>query len=107
MKKPRKTCELLLCSHSPPNLTACFPASTENASRTWTRLKVSSTQGSRKNGAPKRNVVLNPMAVSAGTLESTAARGRSSREKLTCASFTCLAEKVLNRLKLTELILEG
>ena len=36
--------------------------------------------GARKNGFPKRNVVLKPIAVSAGTDDGLADRGRSSRE---------------------------
>src|SRR5215467_823016 len=85
----------------------CLPASIENASRTWTRLKVSSTPGSRKNGEPKRKVVAKPIAVSAGTFDLVSERGRSSREKPMCPSFTFFAENVLNTLKFTELILDG
>ena len=52
----------------------------EKLSFTWNRFTVSSTFGAMKNGLPKRNVVANPIAVSAGTVDAVADRGRSSRE---------------------------
>src|SRR5207248_2227997 len=79
----------------------------EKLSRACVRLKTSSIVGARKNGWPNRKVGPNPMAVSAGTFEVVAARGRSSLEKLKCPSFTFLLETLVNRLKFTALILDG
>jgi hypothetical protein len=52
---------------------------TETLSRTCVRQNSSSTLGWMKKGAPKRKVVAKPIAVSAGTFEGTAERGRVSR----------------------------
>src|SRR4029453_17111476 len=85
----------------------CWPRMIERVSLNCTRLTTSSTLGARKKGLPKRNVVANPIAVSAGTDEDTADRGRFSREYVACASFSMLARTVLNRLRLNTLILDG
>ncbi len=69
-----------MCCHSPPVLIVCAPLTIEKLFFTCTRLTTSSTFGARKNGLPKRNVVAKPIAVSAGTDEGTADRGRFSRE---------------------------
>src|SRR6185295_5992247 len=95
------------CSHSPPNLTVCLPATIEKLSFTWNRLITSSTFGPRKNGLPKRNEVPKPIAVSAGTFELTAERGRFSREYVRWNSFSLVPETVLNRLRFATLIFEG
>src|SRR5437867_1209072 len=79
----------------------------ERLSFTCTRFTSSSMFGARKNGLPNRNVVAKPMAVSAGTVEGTAERGRLSREYVAWNSFSLLALTVLNRFKLRTLILEG
>ena len=51
--------------------------------------------------------MVKPIAVSAGTLELTAARGRSSREKVKWASFTFLGETVVKKFTFTALIFDG
>src|SRR5215831_893282 len=79
----------------------------EKLSFTCVRQLNSSIAGCRKNGAPKRNVVAKPIAVSAGTLDATASRGRSSRVYEKCASFTIVDETVEKRLTFTLLILDG
>ncbi|PYQ93417.1 MAG: hypothetical protein DMF96_29935 [Acidobacteria bacterium] len=79
----------------------------EKLSFTWKRLTSSSTFGARKNGLPKRNVVVKPMAVSAGTDDGTADRGRLSREYVRWNSFSLLAVIVLNRLTFNTLIFDG
>src|SRR5438093_9099937 len=71
------------------------------------RLTTSSMFGARKNGLPKRNVVANPIPVSAGTDEGVAERGRSSREYVTCSSFSRLAVTVLNRFTFRTLIFDS
>ena len=67
----------------------------------------SSIVGSRKNGLPNRKVVAKPIAVSAGTFEVTAERGRSSRVYEKCASFSIVGESVEKRLTLKLLIFDG
>jgi len=62
----------------------------------------SSTVGLRKNGCPNRNVVANPIAVSAGTFEVIAERGRNSRVYEKCASFNNVGEIV----EIDELVFE-
>ena len=79
-KNPRNTCALFVCCHSPPALMVCVPETIERLFFTWNRLTSSSTVGARKNGLPNRNDVAKPMAVSAGTDEAVAERGRLSRE---------------------------
>src|SRR5258707_2784647 len=106
-KKPRKTWALLECIHSPPVLTVCRPVTTEKLSCNGNRCIRSSTFGARKNGLPNRNVVPNPMAVSAGTDDRVAERGRSSREYVTWSSFNRLAVTVLKRFRFNTLILPG
>jgi hypothetical protein len=64
------------------------------------RQKVSSMFGARKNGLPNRKLGPNPTPVSAGTFDCTAARGRTSRRYVKCASFTFVAEIELNKLTL-------
>jgi hypothetical protein len=63
--------------------------------------------GPRKNGLPKRKVVAKPIAVSAGTFEGIAERGRSSREYVTWNSLSFVADSVLKRLTLPTLIFDG
>src|SRR5438105_8688255 len=106
-KKPRKIWTLRVCSHSPPALKLCRPMTIETLSLTWTRFTSSSTFGARKKGLPKRNVVAKPMAVSAGTEDGTADRGRLSREYVRCSSFNLVAVSVLNRFTLATLIFAG
>src|SRR5438876_4723460 len=60
--------------------------------------------GSRKNGLPNLKLVAKPMAVSAGTFDGIAFRGRSSRVYEKCASFTLVDESELKRLTLKLLI---
>src|SRR5688572_23185349 len=106
-KKPRNTCTLLECIHSAPALIVCRPLMIDRLSLNWNRCISSSTFGPRKNGLPKRNVVPKPIAVSAGTLESTAERGRDSREYVKWNSFSRFDDIVVNRLTLKTLILDG
>src|SRR5262245_36081124 len=106
-KKPRKTCALFVCTHSPPALNVCAPATIEKLFLTWNRFTSSSMLGPRKNGLPKRNVVPKPIAVSAGTDDVTALRGRFSREYVTCSSFNLFVVTVLNRLTFSTLIFDG
>src|SRR5262245_43593746 len=82
-KKPRKTCALFVCCHSPPAFIVCAPDTREMLFLIWKRLTSSSISGARKNGLPNRNVVPKPIAVSAGTDEEIAERGRLSREYVT------------------------
>ncbi len=63
--------------------------------------------GARKKGLPKRNVVAKPMAVSAGTDDGVADRGRSSREYVTWNSFSLFEVTVLNRFTFRTLIFDG
>ncbi len=67
----------------------------------------SSTFGCRKNGLPNRNEGTKPMPVSAARLESTAVRGRVSREYVKCASLTIRVESVVNQFMFTTLISAG
>src|SRR5262249_44700735 len=79
----------------------------EKLSLIWKRLISSSMFGPRKNGLPKRKVVANPIAVSAGTFESIADRGRFSREYVMWNSLSFSEDRVLKRLRLRTLILDG
>src|SRR5437773_11001849 len=107
VKNPRKTCVLTLCTHSPPNLTVWPPDMSVKLSRAWIRQKSSSMVGCRKNGLPKRNVVTNPIAVSAGTFEGVAERGRSAFEYVKCPSLSLVGETVEKRFRFTAWILAG
>src|SRR4029453_3766011 len=98
---------LLEGSPSPPVLMVCLPMMREKLSFSWNRFISSSTLGARKNGLPNRNVVVNPIAVSAGTVDGVADRGRSSREYVKWNSFKRFAVSVLNRLTLKTLIRDG
>src|SRR5207249_3740813 len=106
-KKPRNTCVLLVCSHSPPVLIVWRPVTMEKLSFNWNRLTSSSMFGARKNGFPKRNDGTKPMPVSAGTPDGVAERGRFSREYVKWNSFSRLEVTVVNRLAFTRLIFDG
>src|SRR5262245_42572181 len=67
----------------------------------------SSISGPKKNGLPNLNVVPKPIAVSAGTFEGIAERGRNSRVYEKWPSFNIVAETVVNRLTLKLLIFDG
>src|SRR5262249_3331190 len=60
-----------------------------------------------KNGCPKRKVVVKPIAVSAGTLDLTAARGRASRPEVKWPSFTFLGGTGGKKFRFTPLIFNG
>src|SRR4029453_16582201 len=82
-KKPRKICALFVCCHSPPALIVWAPVTNDTLFLTWNRFTSSSMFGPRKNGLPNRKDGAKPIAVSAGTDEDTAERGRLSREYVT------------------------
>src|ERR1043166_9420893 len=84
-----------------------LPDTIEKLSFTSVRHSSSSIVGFRKKGLPNLNVVANPIAVSAGTFESIAARGRNSRVYEKCASFTFVGDTVLKRFMLRLLIFDG
>src|SRR6267378_2646043 len=71
------------------------------------RQRSSSIVGFRKKGLPNLKVVPNPIAVSAGTLEVTALRGRNSRVYEKWPSFNLVGEMVLKRFTLKLFIFEG
>ncbi len=79
----------------------------EKLSLIWNRFTSSSTVGARKNGFPNRNVVPNPIAVSAGIEDGVAERGRSSREYVRWSSFSLFAVTVVNRFAFRMLIFDG
>src|SRR5262249_28422777 len=79
----------------------------EKLSLTWVRHSNSSIAGLIKNGLPNLNVVPNPMAVSGGTFDVTATRGRNSRVYEKWASFNFVGETVVKRLTLMLLIFDG
>src|SRR5262245_13023171 len=79
----------------------------EKLSFTWMRCTSSSMVGARKKGLPNRNVVAKPIAVSAGTDDGTADRGRSSREYVTWNSLSLFAVTVVNRFRFATLIFDG
>src|SRR5205809_28281 len=79
----------------------------EKLSLSCTRQISSSTVGWRKNGLPNRKVLTKPIAVSAGTFDVVAERGRDSREYVKCASFSFVADSELNMFRLNRLIFEG
>src|ERR1700704_5405868 len=110
LKKPRKICVFTLCNHSPPNLMVWLPCTIEKLSRISVCQKSSSDLGSWKKGWPTRNESEEPnepIEVS-GTLDGlTAERGRFSREYVKCASFSLVAEIVLNQFVLMAWILDG
>src|SRR5262249_15704627 len=85
----------------------CLPVTIEKLSFSWNRLTSSSMVGDRKNGLPKRNVVAKPIAVSAGTDDAIAERGRSSREYVKWNSLSLFAVTVVNRLPFMTLICDG
>ena len=70
----------MVCSHSPPTFIVWRPFTHDTLSFNCTRHRCSSTPGCRKNGLPNRNVGPNPIPVSEVRFDSTALRGRSSRE---------------------------
>src|SRR5262245_40325464 len=106
-KKPRNTWVFFVCSHSPPTLNVCLPWTIEKLSLNWKRVISSSTLGARKNGLPNRNVVEKPIAVSGGTFEGIAERGRSSREYVMWNSLSLVADTVVKRLMFPTLIFDG
>ena len=84
-----------------------LPEIIEKLSLASVRHSSSSIVGFRKNGLPNLNVVANPMAVSAGTFEGMALRGRSSRVYEKWASLSFVDEMVLKRFTLKLLIFDG
>ena len=96
-----------VCIHSPPIFTVCDPSTSDRLSLICVRQISSSTFGCRKKGLPKRNVGSNPIPVSAARFDSTAVRGRLSREYVKCASFSIREESVVNQFRLAILMRAG
>ncbi len=85
----------------------CAPRTSDRLFLSCVRQISSSTFGCRKKGLPNRNVGPNPIPVSAFRFESTAVRGRLSREYVKCISFSMRLDRVENQFRLTTLMRAG